>query len=143
MSGGLGRGVVRGGDFRCLGLHLHLDLDVVEAFAVDAVDRALRHEGILVDAFYDAEDGDGLDFTAIYYENLLVVFRVPALAVDNRYTAMGVNEDFVGYLLPFRREYHELRGLAVAVDDLVGDVAGYERDHDAIHDGTAGTSSSR
>ena len=114
---------------------LHLDLDLVEALAVDAVDGSLGDKGVLVDALDDAEDGDRLDLAAVDHEDLDVALGVPSLAVEHRDAAARLRQDAVGDLDPFGREDEELRGLTVGVDDLVGDERDDEGHHDTVDDG--------
>ncbi len=112
---------------------LHLNLHLVEALAIDAVDGPLRHEGMLVYALHDTEYGDRLNLAAIDHKDLHVAARVPSLAVEHGDATVRLRQNSVGYLAPLGREDEELRGLAVGVDDLVGDERDDECHHDTIY----------
>ena len=59
---------------------LHLDLEFVEALAVDAVDIGLGAEGARVDTLDDSGDGHGLDLAAHDQQNLDLMLGVPCIS---------------------------------------------------------------
>ena len=111
-----------------LELHLH----GVEALAVDAVDVALGDECVGIDCFHDTENSDRLDLAAPDHEDFHLLLGIPSHAVHHRHAAMGLLVDLVGDFLPTMGEDGELRGLAVTVDDHIGDICYHECDDPAV-----------
>ena len=124
---------------------LDFDFDGVEAFAIDTDDGALRDEGVGVDLFDKAEDGEALVLAGKDAQHFHFLTSVPAVSVEDGDTVVELGADGVGNLLVFLREDEELHGGALAVVDEVEhevfDDHGAESEHDhrgALEDGTEG-----
>ncbi len=92
---------------------------MVEAFAIDADDGALRHEGLRVEHLDEAEHVDALVLLGEDTEYLDVLSCVPAVSVENGDAVVHLRADGIGYLLPLLGEDHELYRLAAGVHHVV------------------------
>ena len=78
-----------------------LHLALVEAFAIDGVDVALRHKGIGVNGIYYAVHLQCLRLTAEYQQHFHLLLRIPSGAFKNRASAVHLGVDCGGYGAPF------------------------------------------
>lgn len=94
---------------------LFLSLYLIKSLSIDAADDALGDEGLMVDGFYQAEDGNGFGFLRQKDDHFDRFAGITADTVQNGTSAAQVVDDPFGYLVVFLGEDQELDRLPVAV----------------------------
>ena len=111
-----------------------LDLELVEALAIDADDIRLSDEGLGIDVVDDAEDDVALAALGHDEEHLHLVAGIEAVGFDDGGTTMGKDGDARRYLLIFVGDDEELHRAVHDVDNLVDTVGRDEEDDVSVDD---------
>ena len=116
-----------------LDMLVHFELYLVKTLAIHAADVGLRDECLGVDAFYDAEDGDRLDFAAHYHKNFDILLGIPPHSGQYRASAFRMIVDGSRDAFPFMREDCELHRLTVSVNHHVDHVGYKQQYHKSVN----------
>ena len=111
-----------------------LDLELVEALAVDTDDIGLGDESLGIDVVDDTEDDVALAALGHDEEHLHLVSGVEAVSLDDGGTTMWEDGDARRYLLIFIGDDEELYRPVHDVDDLVDTIGSDEEDDISVDD---------
>ena len=107
---------------------------LVKPFPVYPSDDTLRDEGLMVDLFYQTENGNGFWFFCQQYNDLDRFAGISAYTVENGTAATQVMDDPLSYFIVFLRKDQELDGLTVSVQYGIYDIVAYEHFDKTEHD---------
>lgn len=116
--------ITYGSALNCLNICLCFYL--VKSFPVHASDNALRDERLVVDLFYQTEDGDGFRLLGQQYDDFDRFAGVSAYTVEDGAAAIKVMDDPFGYFIIFLGKDQELDRLPVSVQYDVDYIIAYK-----------------